>query len=438
MSGSGTGTPVSTNPDPSHSSPASKPRNSLPLETWRRIIGLNPWHFWGLASNDMPITSACLGLVPQYSWQLAQAMGRFEIADAISQAEAKASLHLNFWPGKHWANKILSWPKYFDKHAYRRAGAASGSGQRIGVNVGEGFVRAIGVETTTLIQANTVLTFSDADGDGIDDTFTLSAPTSVTDADQIAVYFSSADRLTFNTFEDAKVDALNVSIGGGTVTITGRIWQIVRPILYENPTLNAIDPTNLANFAATLDIYWKYTNRGGTDVDTCQSVLLWDTLPSMCNCLYPYTPNINTDPAAEAQAVARAGLRDAELGIVIPAAATYNATDGTWSQDCINNYNEPDRVLVRFCAGRGYDDQRLERLIAVLATAEMSSRICACDDANKRLHEWQFDLARSAGVNDEQYSIDQKDLGNPFGTKRGHVWAWRQVQQLALGGATLP
>lgn len=411
----------------------------LPLETWRKIIGLNPWHFWGLAGETkVPVTSACNTIVPQYSWQLQDGAGRADIIDAIKGAEAKAALHLNFWPSTHYAEEMLAWPKYFDNHAHRRAGSASGSGQRIGVKLSEGYVQALGKETTTLIAAGVTLTLSDADDDGMNDTFTLTNATTVTDASQIAVYFSAGDRLTFNTFEDARVDALKVSISGGNVTITGRLWQVVKPLKYENPTLDAIAPDDAANYVSTLDIYQKYAKTDGQTVDDSQAVLMWDTLPNQCNCLYPYTPNTSSDPAAVAYAVARAGIREAQLGIVIPAAATYDSSSGTWSQDCVNNYNEPDRVLVRYRAGYPYNDQRIDKLIAVLAAAELPPRICACEDANKRLHEWQFDLARSAGVNDEQYSIDQKDLGNPFGTKRGHVWAWRQVQQLALGGATLP
>jgi len=410
----------------------------LSLETWRKIIGLNPWHFWGLASETkVPVTSACNTIVPQYSWQLQDGAGRSDIIDAIKGAEAKAALHLNFWPSTHYVEETLPWPKFFDKHISRRNNAYSGSGQRIGVKLNEGYVQAIGKETTDLISADVVLTFSDADGDGMNDTFTLSAVTTVTDASQIAIYFSSADRVTFNTFEDARIEPLNISISGGTATITGRIWQIVKPIKYENPALNSIDPETASNYVSTLDVYQKYAKTNGQTVDDCQAVLMWDTLPSQCGCLYPYTPTNSTDPAAVAYAVGRAGVRDAQLGIVIPGDATYDTSTSQWVQGCLNSYNEPDRVLVRYRAGFPYNDQRIDKLIAVLTAAELPPRICACDDANKRLHEWQFDLARSGGVNDEQYSIDQKDLGNPFGTKRGHVWAWRQVQQLALGGATL-
>jgi hypothetical protein len=59
---------------------------------------------------------------------------------------------------------------------------------------------------------------------------------------------------------------------------------------------------------------------------------------------------------------------------------------------------------------------------------ELARPLCACDEANRELYRWQFDLARTGGSNDESYtSVSAADLDNPFGTRRGHVYAWRFV-----------
>lgn len=75
----------------------------------------------------------------------------------------------------------------------------------------------------------------------------------------------------------------------------------------------------------------------------------------------------------------------------------------------------------------------LARITAHLAAAEMTRPICACDSrntGNRELHHWQFDLARTAGVGDEQYgAISANDLDNPIGTRRGHVEAWQYIQR---------
>ena len=59
----------------------------------------------------------------------------------------------------------------------------------------------------------------------------------------------------------------------------------------------------------------------------------------------------------------------------------------------------------------------------------MARPICACDTANREWYRWQQDLART-NKDDELYTVSPQDLNNPFGTRRGHVWAWRQVLNL--------
>jgi hypothetical protein len=77
--------------------------------------------------------------------------------------------------------------------------------------------------------------------------------------------------------------------------------------------------------------------------------------------------------------------------------------------------------------------------VARLAAAELARPICACDEANREIFRWQFDLARTAGAGDEAYgAIAAGDLDNPFGTRRGHVYAWRQVKQLRQQLGILP
>jgi hypothetical protein len=78
-----------------------------------------------------------------------------------------------------------------------------------------------------------------------------------------------------------------------------------------------------------------------------------------------------------------------------------------------------------------------QTLIARWACAELASRICACDEANKELHQWQFDLSLVDGKNDEKYQMSSRDLDNPFGTRRGQVYAWKFLQRLRLQTSTL-
>ena len=99
-------------------------------------------------------------------------------------------------------------------------------------------------------------------------------------------------------------------------------------------------------------------------------------------------------------------------------------------------------MIVRYYAGypltpQGQIDQLMVQLVSRMAAAEMGRPVCACQEANREVYRWQTDLARNSGANDEQYAIAQDDLLNPFGTRRGHIWAWRTVKRLALLGASI-
>ena len=77
-------------------------------------------------------------------------------------------------------------------------------------------------------------------------------------------------------------------------------------------------------------------------------------------------------------------------------------------------------------------DARFRTPVARLAAAEMARPICACETANRALYEWMFDLSRAGGSNDEQYRTSDDMLTSPFGTRRGHVYAWRFVEDNML------
>ena len=103
----------------------------------------------------------------------------------------------------------------------------------------------------------------------------------------------------------------------------------------------------------------------------------------------------------------------------------------------------PSQVIVRYLAGHPLSNQQMDRRYAVgvarLAAAELARPICACDESNRELYRWQFDLARTGGANDESYQMTaMDDFDNPFGTRRGHVYAWKLVKQFrVLSGYSL-
>jgi hypothetical protein len=422
--------------------------NLLPLYSWFRIIGWNPWHAFGLAdTTGLALTNDCDSLVHRYAWQNSDAAGHIEIEEAIATAEARLGEYLGYNVAPQYAVKTIPWPRYHDASMMRWT-AADTDGRRLNLALGEGYVQALGIEAHTAISLGAAVVYSDADGDGYQETFTVGpVATTVTDAAEVAAYIAAADRLTIEDEDSAigprwRIQPVRVTISGGLVTITGPRQVLVKPVRYEGVTNvgAGLSPANAStDFVTTLDVYRHYTNRDGTTSDTSQAVLVWETLPSSGCC---GSVSISTafsgspfDPAAVANAIARVGIRDARRGLITPAEATYDAATGIWSSLNWTLCEEPDRVLVRFLSGYPLDstgqmDKKWRTIVARMAAAELDKPLCGCSEANRRVAYWQFDLARTAGANDEQYGTTQAILECPFGTRRGQWYAWQQVSNL--------
>jgi hypothetical protein len=411
----------------------------MPLDFWRQEIGYSPWHFWGLADTGVnaiaPVTSRCNDIVYEHSWQGTDEAGRADIRAAMMTAEKILFDNLNYWPAPVYSEDTLPWPRFIDKRLYRTA-MRDAMGGWIPVRLNEGYIQNTGIETLVNIGAGSALVYTDEDGDGLADTFTVTLAVTVTEPDEIALYFTAADRLDDDDEIQARwrIEPVHVQIAAGVATIKGKRWLVVKPVLYEKKENYPIDPTVAANFITTCDVYRRYTYRDGqVSYTNSQAALIYETKPCSWCCS---TVTNSTDPTSEGWVAARAGIRDSYNGIVVPAEATYNATTGAWSHSChcLNGCGEPDRVLVRYLAGVGLDahgwmQKSMRTLVSRLAAAEMTRRICACDQANREWSNWQFDVSRVNAP--EVYQINLDILSNPLGTRRGHIYAWQQIKSLA-------
>lgn len=412
-----------------------EPHNLLPLDEWRAAIGYHPLHFWGLANDDTAPDSSCNSVVREYAWQSADAVGRAEIRQSIQNAEEIMRKYLRYSPAPHSVVETIDFPRYPDGR-FDVLGYADEGGRWKTLQLGEGYLQSVGTETLTAI-ATPAVVYTDRDGDGIDDTFTCTFPTTVTDPDEIALYFAAADRLDSQPAgERWRIAPVQVSIASGTCTVIGRAWLLVKPVKYEGLVAEDIDPAVVTNFAATLEAYRRYTS-AGTTLDTAQAVLIWETRPwPEWASLAAAAPTGSTDAAGEAYTLARCGIRDARNGVVTVGESVYDATTGSWALSRNFGYycRPPDRAIVRYFAGypteQGRVALRFREPILALSAAELAKPICACDSANRKLYEYQFDLSRAAGANDEQYATSEDVLTNPFGTRRGHVRAWRVVRDM--------
>lgn len=436
--------------------------NLLPLDNFRSIMQAHPWFFWGLADTErLKVTSACNGLVTEYGWQNTDAASRNDIRTAIENAEAMLRDQLGYSVAPRYTTATVPWPRYLDASLTRIAPIGA-DGRWLTVQLPEGYVQAAGIEQLTAVSLAAPVVLSDQDGDLYNETFTIGPiATTVTDPTQIAVYFAAANRFNGPNFTNEvgarwRIEPVNVAISGGNVTITGSRWLIVPPLKYQGLVGigTGLDPATAGNWATTLDIYQRTTNASGTTTNNSQATVIWETHPAWygawwccCDsCVTPSTAYSGSpfDPAAIAQATGRVDIRDAQLGIVAAPESVYNASTGIWSSFNWSVCEVPDRVIVRTLSGHplasdGQMDRKWQVTVARLAAAELARPICACDEANRELYRWQMDLARTSGAADEAYgAVSAEDLNNPFGTRRGHVYAWKQVTDLRQMRGMLP
>ena len=229
------GTPLSGTVDSNDRAPI------FPLEAWRKTVGYHPYHFWGVMdTSGLKVTSACNTLLPQYSWQAQDRIARHNISEAILTAESRLRDYLNYSVGRRFVQETLPFPR--PRHYGHQYGAhIDADGRWLGLRLSEGYVRNIGCETYSLIEANTAVTYSDSNGDGYTDTFTITFSTTVTNPDELGVYFKQADRNEVGTIgnqisERFRIAPVNIRIASGTATIKGPAWVMVRPLYYEGVT----------------------------------------------------------------------------------------------------------------------------------------------------------------------------------------------------------
>lgn len=410
----------------------------LSLEQFRRVIAYHPWHFWGLADNTIvPVTSSCNDTVHKYAYQDTDAVGRDEIIEAIKNAEHRLAAELGYWPAPKHFSTLLSFPKYHDRGVWNLS-QADNQYRWLDVQLPWGYVEACGPQSLTSLGQVTV-TMTDTDSDGLKENFTTTTvATTITNPDLIWAVFIATDRLD-DDLANWRISPVKVTISGGQVGVAGKSWQIVTPLKYEGFSNAQLNPGTAGNFATKLELYVVDTNVTGTTWDTSQAALIWETEPypgAGCCGSSGLTVNAQTDPAGEYIGVTRAGIRHADLGIVNIGRAVYNATSGYFEAVDWGICRPPERVIIRYRAGYPLDgnnemDRKFQVAVARMAAAELARPICACDEANRELYRWQFDLARTGGSNDESYGmVSATDLDNPFGTRRGHVYAWRMVKEV--------
>jgi hypothetical protein len=399
----------------------------IPLETFRENIAYHPFHFWQLATNSkglVPVTSACNTVVREYAWQNAQAAGRADIRRAIFTAEQRLEEYLQYPPQKRFYSEELDLNCQGDQHMLFP----------LSVTLEHGRIIRIASEVWTFSQ-DVAPVYSSVFGGGLEDTFTLTfVDNTTTDLADIGVYFTTDDRFPIDQDYLARWRIEPVVVtrkDANTVQVQGKKWLVVRPQLYQNygtpPGINyndfgidssgAIDPMNAASFVTALSIYVRSISNPD------QATLVFD------NCGTETTTALCAVPL------------DKDAGIVqlttgantsLPCwCSYYNWWWGYYGQGCGCSYNPVQRLRIDYEAGENIATliQDWKTTIVRLAIAELMQPINACEQSNLEIKRWQQNMAYR-GSPTEIFDVDRGDLGNPLGTRAGHLYAWKRIKNL--------
>lgn len=389
----------------------------LSLDEWSQIIGLDPLAFNQLSSATVRRNNTCGDIFFQYDWQHSDRIGRDTIARAIQQAEQEISREAGFNLMPDWTvDERLPYPRPAAPELYNIYGL-NPRWQMKSVEANRGWVVSGGIRAKSLIQAGVAVVRSDLDVDSFQETCTVTVPVTITDANEIHVYYPA------KSGEDGwEVRPVKVSISGGNAVITFKVWQIVAANQLDALNPSPLDADTATNFETTVDVYRVYND------PSTQVQFLWENDPSCCG---------TCDACTLGTQAGCFHLRDPRMGYMVPAPATWDASASEFVSAEWSACREPDQA--RFWYYSGYRDNSLSRpyvelsnywkdAVAYFAASKFDRDVCGCSNVNEFIRKWRRDAAFSS-QQEGGFTVTAEIASNRLGTSMGALYAWRRVQQ---------
>lgn len=347
--------------------------NVTPLDVLRSFVGWMPWH-WHQLSDPIytPIQTECSTIVLEQAYLGMDMAGRADMRRKLASAEEKLREFLRYPPVPMWREATIPYT-------------------RGPIQLPDGYLLDLGAKTETLL-GSVALTFLDQDSDNLAETFTGTLATTLTSTANIVVRFQEADQPLGQRQEQDRwnVAPVDITIDSGVMTVSGPIWLIVKPTLYGRPGNAAINPTMPANFVQALDVFQVSADATQTATYMQNDIVIADAGHSAWH------------------------IEDARKGIIHFAPSCYEYPI------C---YYQPTHITIRYRAG--VTDGSWNDTICKLALAELSQRICGCEQANKEIQRWQQD--RSMQGDDGRFQMRTSNVSNLLGTREGHIQAWNDI-----------
>lgn len=375
-------------------------------------MGIDPFEM-GQVGTGFPAQTApqCAHVFFQYASQQ-DFLSREEIGNSIQKAEQMISSYLTYYPAPRYiAGEVVQYPRPAEKYLYGAGTTKRFQWKDIALKWLK--VQAVGLFQRTSIGNAAPIVYSDPNGDGVNELFTVTIATTVTDISQIGVYIASADRNGVAVSELWRVRPVNISIAGGIATITGHPSLCVKPNLQTAYGAQVLDVTVAANYVTSFDIYQVTTDATSTTADPAQGIAIWEPKPEDC-AIIPC--NVEEWPVC-------IGGRNNEMGRV-----SIDYLIG--GQNSPSQNREPDRVQVNYLAGvprqpNGMMDSLMANAVAHLATGILPVDKCGCERSERIIHFWRS--FPSDGT--DTRGITPEEINNcPWPQSMGSLWAWHLLQ----------
>lgn len=389
----------------------------IPLDRAAAHLGIDPWHFNSIEVSTHPFRSSCSDDWYQYSWQSSGKLSREDLAFALRDAERKVVEHLNWTPIATYQESEVPFPDYYKTEAFSYYNSR---GYQKTLATPMKHLIEMGRKATALIDTPET-TFSDIDGDGIDDTVTITFATTVTEEQELHVYYPDK-----NGRDEWEIRPLtSISISGGVATITFPKWLIPLEDLINAPP-DPDDPHIIingdvnTNFLEEVDVYRVYT-------DVSQQITFYAEPESVCGAA------ICTDSTYTGCGT----IKNARLGHVRANRADWDEDDETYTSKSFTFI--PRKAIIYYRAGYVDNsleypylqmDRGLERMIVYFALSLLDLELCGCDNTRNIWHFMTQDLA--ANTEDISFNMPWDIYNNPLGTSRAAITLWKHIKDMKV------
>lgn len=388
----------------------------LPLDDWFKIMGANPLHANQLFSNTIFLNNQCGTVWFSESFQHSDRIGRDDLAMAIQAAEMEIEQELGYHLTPQWTvAERLSFPRPAIPEMY--GSGVNVRGMLKSVEAARGHLISGGIRTKTLIQSAIAVVRSDQDGDGYAETCTVLIPTTLTDINEFHLYYP-----TKAGADGWEIRPIQVAISGGFVTINFKSWQIVSAQAQEQLDPQPLDADDPASYELTVDCYRIYND------PSTQVQFLWEDLGGGCG------------TCAACQLGTQSGcfhLRDARLGILVPAPASWNVSTQSFTPTEYSTCREPDQIRLWYYSG--FRDETLARpyvemsmywryAVAYYAASKIDRPVCGCSNFAEYVEKFRGDMMYSS-MDKGGFQVTPEFQANRLGTSVGAFYAYRRIHQ---------